>query len=280
MFVGMLLISPRPVLATQPGVGNTTQQLINDLNRLIQKGQRERLASPQFLNQLRNLTRRYDWPWRNVVLFDNFRDGDFTRNPVWTSEGGEFRVIREGLRSRFRGQPVRGKGGQDTKGVLLELLLDQVAKDGVQAIPADYARIHASVRTGNAFAVIMDVTSMSRQQTSGQLEWGLSEGKAIDSAGYRLVYYPGTRPAIELQRISRGHTSIVESYERGNLLEDGRKHQVIWQRRSDGSMIVYLDKRQIMRTVDRGVRGRFGQFSIINRGGDYIIHQVSVSSIR
>ncbi|MFQ5356396.1 MAG: hypothetical protein ACE5DY_07930, partial [Mariprofundaceae bacterium] len=259
-----------PALAAQPGQNNTTQNLINELNRLIQQGERDRLASPGFLDQLRGVSRQYNWPWKKTVLFDDFRDGNFTQNPRWINQGGDFWIVREGLRTQFKGvQSTPAQGNQGTKDALLGLLLDQVIKDGAQGTTATQADIFTDARTGNAVAVTLELSSSTQKQTRGHLEWGLTgTGQAPGSAGYRLVYYTGTKPALELQRIARGRTSIIEAYERGNLLEDGQKHQIIWQRYADGRMVVQLDKRIIMQAVDRGINQGAGRFYITNRGGD------------
>jgi len=269
-----------PAFAVQAEQGNTAQQLINELNQLIQKGERDRLASPGFLSQLRGMARKYNWPWKKVILFDDFRDGNFTQNPRWTNQGGNFWVVRDGLRTQFKGASTPASGNQNTKDALLGLLLDQVIKDGAEGEITSQAEIFTDARTGNAVAVTVELSSATQNQTRGQLEWGLTgTGQSPGSAGYRLVYYTGAKPTLELQRTSRGRTSIIDAYERGSLLEDGHRHQIVWQRYADGRMIVQLDKRTVMQTVDRGINQGAGRFYITNRGGDYTIHQVSISSV-
>ena len=54
-----------------------------------------------FLGDLKALSARYDNPWTQRLLFDDFSDGDFQRNPVWSVTSGEFWVEQGyGLRSR------------------------------------------------------------------------------------------------------------------------------------------------------------------------------------
>jgi len=84
-----------------PGAGDTARQtLIERLNSLVDEAEKSRAADPAFLSDLRDLARGYERPWRNLVLADDFGDGDFTGNPRWTVTAGRYLVQRGwGLRS-------------------------------------------------------------------------------------------------------------------------------------------------------------------------------------
>ena len=48
-----------------------TLELIDRLKEVIQRAERNRVDGAT-VNQLKDLVRRYDWPWRTKLLYDNF----------------------------------------------------------------------------------------------------------------------------------------------------------------------------------------------------------------
>ena len=88
----------------EPGsaAGSRTQELVDQLKELIRGSERDQRSSPWLTKQLRELVRRYDWPWKVALLQDDFRDGDYTFDPSWIVNNGDFRVVRgSGLRTVF-----------------------------------------------------------------------------------------------------------------------------------------------------------------------------------
>jgi hypothetical protein len=53
-------------------------------------------------------------------------------------------------------------------------------------------------------------------------------------------------------------------------------HQIEWRRVPDGEMIVFLDGKEIIRTLDRADPDGFDGFTIANKGGDYTIRQIAI----
>ncbi len=72
----------------QPRFSSDTQQLVDEIKLLLEEAERAGAADPLFLQDLRAAADRFLWPWRNVVLFDDFSDGNFTDNPQWLNPGG------------------------------------------------------------------------------------------------------------------------------------------------------------------------------------------------
>jgi hypothetical protein len=73
---------------TTPRFSSDTQQLVDEIKQLIEEAERARAADPLFLQDLRAAADRFLWPWRNIVLTDDFADGDFTDAPQWLNPGG------------------------------------------------------------------------------------------------------------------------------------------------------------------------------------------------
>ncbi|RME32426.1 MAG: hypothetical protein D6786_10620, partial [Gammaproteobacteria bacterium] len=103
----LLLWTLCPV-AGQAGDDASLRSLIDELNRQIERAERNRLADPWFLRDLRELVRRYDYPWRTPVLHDDFSAGDRPA-PPWQVKAGEFLADwRFGMRSVIRPPASQG----------------------------------------------------------------------------------------------------------------------------------------------------------------------------
>ncbi len=270
-----------------------TQQLVNELKTLTDQAEQNRSASYRFIDQLRDLTARYDWPWGKRVLFDDFRDGDFRQNPAWYSSSNDFWVTRSvGLRTELdrqlnqprRSQPVpqahdRKKEAREAIiGMILGAPIDQNAPEQRPAGRFDRpvrADISTSLAIDNAFAIAIKLSAIGRNNRDGSFEFGPYQGQDMES-GYRLVYRGGSRPALKLVSYRRHMISVIDLYDQGKLLEDGNLHTLNWQRTRGGLMTVLLDGKQILSVRDRSYRDAFSGFVMTNRGGDYGIRSVSI----
>ena len=263
-------------------VGETrTLELVDQLKDVIQKAEKTR-TDPALMQQLRDLVRRYDWPWRVALLYDDFRDGDYTANPSWVVDKGDFRVSQFGLGTVFTqpASPTRGssepRGEKSTLEVLGGILGGMTRREEAAPEPAQpsAAEISTALRISNAFAVKLQMTS--RVSADGaRLEFGPYQGSERNQ-GYRLVYTPGNKPAFALLRVAAGRSSVVEVYDQLVNLEDGRPHGLEWRRGTDGEMVVLLDDKEIIRTSDRASGESFDGFTVINGGGDYAFSQIAI----
>ena len=234
---------------------------------------------PRFISELRELARRYDWPWRASLLYDDFRDGDYTFDPRWIVTGGDFWVSQgTGLRTRFDPPSPSRRSSESSAVDLLEGIFRGVtARRGPEAEPqaASAADIHSDVRITNAFAIKFELATRGHSQPGNRLEFGPYRGAQQDW-GYRLAYDPGKRPSFTLLRLTPGRSAIIEIYDQAMDVDDGRPQQVEWRRGTDGEMVVFLDGKEIIRTVDRAYNDSFEGFTISNKGGDYTISQVAI----
>ncbi len=259
-------------------VGGDARQLARELRALIEEAERARAADPRFLKDLRELARRYDAPFVADVLYDDFSDGDFTRNPAWKVIAGTFWVERGyGLRSTVDARSTVGDKALSSEEVakqLLGTLLQQALKqkgDGGQPA-ADRAAIHVPGRFANAFELRAELTSWREQ---GLLQMGPYAG-GDPGTGYRLAYWPGVAPGLQLIRTSAAGSAVIASYGQRLKLEDQRVHVVEWSRNDLGEMTVAVDGRPLIQVTDRSFTGPFDGFSLANLGGDFILGRVSI----
>ena len=286
----LLLISAlwTPALAQARPIAedSQTQQLVNELKRLTNQAEQDRSASYRLIDQLRDLAARYDRPWRKRVLFDDFRDGDFRRNPAWYSSSNDFWVTRSvGLRSELGRQPFQPRADQprtDRKREAREALLGMILGGVMEESEPDNSRnrpVRADISTAaaisNAFAITVKLSVMGRNNRDGSFEFGPYQGSNMES-GYRLSYQSGARPALKLLSYRRGLASIIDIFDHGKLLEDGNMHTIDWRRSPGGQMRVLLDGKQLLSVRDRRYRDRFSGFVMTNRGGDYAIRSVAI----
>jgi hypothetical protein len=292
-FVTLLLIAV-PVLAQQPysswsnpkASNKTLRELINELNSLVVKAEKARAADVVFLRDLQNLIRNYDTPLQSTVLIDDFADGNFNINPVWTVSEGRYWVEKDwGLRSAVTAQIQSTSQQQttktDSKDVALAILgkilkkatrSSGATKTSAPALP-QAATIHTQVNISNAFSMEFELSSWQEQ---GRLDIGPYKGTNIKS-GYRLSYTPGG--AMALIRITSKGSSIVQESTSNIPLEDKKTHTVTWTRGKNARMSVTIDAKPILNFTDREFSDPFQGITISNSGGDYIIKRIAISNL-
>lgn len=260
---------------------DTNQALIDDMNRLLDQAEKERSADSGFLREARNLLRSYETPWDVTLLDEAFRDSDYTNNPVWVVDLGQFRVVRGvGLRTQVATQTAKpsttNKGkSQDTVSQVLNILLGPNQTQQQAATQSEKAAIHTVLPIPNSFLIEVDVSSLTSGGNS-TFSFGPYQGERRDT-GYQLVYRGGSAPMIELHRFNAGRSAVVEIIENVPVLDDGI-HTLSWQRRNDGEMTVLMDDTELLTTNDRGVRGAFTGFALVNDTGQLGISRVRIDA--
>jgi hypothetical protein len=261
---------------------NDNQPLIDDMRRLLDQAERDRSANARFLKQARDMLSSYELPWHLSVLDENFSDGDYTRNPAWIVDAGQFQVARGvGLRSQVPVQAARAPASRqdtprDAVSQILEILRQgspqQPTQQQAPAAPTVSA-IHTVVPIPNSFQIEVDV-SVEPGGSDSSFSFGPYQGERRDT-GYQLVYRGGAQPIIELHRLTSGRNAIVEIYD--NLpIPDDHLHTLTWQRRNDGTMSVLLDGSELFATSDRGLRDPFTGFSLLNETGGFAFSRVRI----
>ena len=274
---------PQAAAAPPPAGSDTTQALVDGLRAAVAQAERERSADTRFLEQLRGLARAYDRPWRVTLLDDDFADGDFTAAPAWTVASGTFSVdTRYGLRNRFTPPPTLqfGSGNQDGGDAAAQLFgailgeLTQQQGSGGQARPSA-AEIHTRLAITDIFSAEVEFGAFAKAIEGGGIEFGATRGAGRDT-GYRLAYSQGRQPSLALLRVTPTGSSTVAQKALDAGLEDGHYHKLALRRGHGGAMEVLLDGAPVMKAVDRGARGAFDGFTLINRGGDFAFRGVTI----
>lgn len=264
--------------------GRRTQDLVESLDKLVTKAEKERTADRQLLQELRDLVRRFDWPWQEELLYDDFSDGEFLKNPTWAVISGRFRVDQERRltteytpAARPNAQASRPKE-EDLGTAIVGILLDELQKrkgrpeESRAPEPPTRAEIHTRLGISNAFVIKLNMISRGDER---RLELGPYQGAERES-GYRLVYRRDQRSAFELLRVSPGRSAVIELVELDTSLDDGKEHTLEWRRGVDGKMAVLVDGRELMQARDRSFKGPFNGFLLVNGGGAFSFSLVEI----
>lgn len=268
------------------GDGSRTLELVDHLKELIRGAERDQRSNSWLTQQLRDLVRRYDWPWRVRLFYDDFRDGNYTSNPRWVVSSGDFRVTRDSaLRSVFDPTPQARRVSQHRSDPAIEILQgifwggNGNDREESQTNLPSASEIYTRVPITSAFAAKLQFRFRNDPDSSNRLEFGPYQGDERDS-GYRLAYESGKAPAITLLRLAPGRSAVVDTYDRAVNVEDGNLHTVQWRRGNEGEMVVLLDEKEIIRTADRAYSDSFDGFTLINKGGVYELKEISIFGTR
>jgi hypothetical protein len=266
-------------------------ELLRNLRTLTDKADRDKAASPAFLADLRALTGEYEnrLHWPVGLLYDNFRDGEFTSNPAWTVVAGDWRIDNRGgspalySRVRSRGPSTQGSNSGNTSDLLagaLGALLNQQGGQTQQNTQGQQnqqgpATIVVPVAISDQFFIRLEMTS---RESGGQFNFGPYAGQRAERS-YQLAYAPGAANGLILSRVSdRG--SQVLGMSRGPInLEDNQAHFLEWKRGPGGKMTVALDGRPVIEATDAQFRKPFNGFLMINSGGTYGIRSVAINGM-
>lgn len=277
-----LALAGGPAAAEEPRYGTwagaqssaEVRQFIDQLNALIDEADKAQAADPQFIEDLRALVSGFQNPWQVRLLQDDFRDGNYTANPAWTVSAGTFKVDLRGSSSiGLRSQvPLPGTqpSGKDVATALLGALLQQ------PGATATYASIFTPVKITNAFAMRFELYS---KEKGGRLDLGPYQGSSGNVA-YRIAYFPGAQPSLQLLRIGSQGTTVVATYNAALNLEDGALHVIEWTRDRAGAMTVALDGKALITATDRGIRDPFDGFLLINSGGSFWLRSITIDGVK
>ena len=256
------------------------QKLITDLNALIKKAEDANAADPNFLADLKKLSAQYPVAAAAaalggpgvVFLYDNFADGNYTANPVWKVSAGTWKVDTKGSTIGLSSTIGQATSNKVTGNDVLKAILGVQQQQEPQST---YASIYTAVPMSNVFRMTMKFVSGN---VNGPLNIGPYQGASASSA-YRLVYQPGNETGFVLQRVVGNQVTQVGAYNDPVNLEDGKVHELKWQREPTGKMRVYLDGQQLIIATDTKIAGNLDGWLNINQGGSYWIREIKVEGM-
>ena len=264
------------------------QGLVDELNTLIDAADTARAADPKFIRDLRDLARRFDWPWRKRVLFDDFSDGNVNANPVWTVAGAPVTVDRiGGVRLRVSmetpqtaAQPRQSTDSGDVAVQILGQLLKQRSSEPDKPKPAATRHkesvLATSAAAANQFAIQADI--IFADAVDGYIEMGVIQG--ADGLGYRVGIRPRAHDAeVEILRVGSRGSGVVNSAQVAAATWGAQSatqpKAVLFTRDDVGNMNVSIDGTVVLSANDRAFRDGFGGFIVRNGGGDYVVKSIA-----
>ncbi len=261
---------------TQQTPSQQLKKLVTDLKVLTKKAEDANAADPNFLADLKKLAAQYEAAGLGgpgtVFLYDNFSDGNYTANPVWKVSAGAWKVDTKGATIGLSSTIGQSASSTVTGNELLKAILGVQEQ---QAPQSTYASIYTVAPIANTFKMTMKFTSGNQ---GGPLNVGPYQGATANS-GYRLIYQPGSDIGLVLQRIVGNKVTQLGAYNDPIVLEDGKAHELRWQREATGKMRVYLDGQQLIIATDTQIAGNLDGWLNVNQGGSYWIREIKVEGI-
>jgi hypothetical protein len=268
---------------------NQIEKMINELDLIIEEGINARAAHPDFLKDLQKTIDQYRTPTKIVYFSDNFADSDFSSNPTWTVNQGEYSIDRHG--SLYSSVAIRRPSPQEETGAessgdrsmrVLLGVLNELAKDdkdqqsGTDKSP-DQAVIFSNGLIPNSFILQFSFRSTS---SWGGTSIGVFQGDDLKT-GYHLVYQasPAENRPMHLVRYRYSKPYIVDEVrENSPDLDDGLDHNIQFMRDSNGDMVVTVDGKEVLRSSDLSYQDDFAGIAITNSGGSYAYDNIEFFS--
>ncbi|WP_419902716.1 peptidoglycan-binding protein [Kiloniella sp.] len=255
--------------------------LLKQLRELDKDGQYTTLSGAQYKQRIAAILADYDRPWLTRVLFDTFRDGDYTLNPRWIVESGDFSVGNRDYLYTSVPVPRRNNSTKEKSDAeeIVGIFSDIFAKASKQKEEQDqytgYAEIYNASSISNSFSARININGLLDE---GRFVFGVYQGSSRIN-GYKVAYTTGANSSIELLRTSFEGQSSIGSFALNHDLT-GDAHNVELRRNSNGVMEVVLDDETLITANDKKLQGKFGGFVMGNHGGNFRIMEIEVYSER
>lgn len=197
---------------------------------------------------------------------DDFADGDYTRNPTWRIASGSFQVRSGGLNS------VTAPPSQSVEDIGRQILGDILRQQLGVPLGGDTAAVaYLPVRIAGEFRITAVVSGSA--EAHSHIDLGPYRGDRLNQ-GYRLQYRASQSRPLQLVFADENGASVIASS--GFRVEGPAPQELVWKRDPDGRMTVTRDGEILIDTVDRNPGGDFDGFSLINRGGEWTLHEVII----
>jgi hypothetical protein len=225
----------------------TASDLIDELSDLTDRARVEQAANPWLEKELRALVRKHDKRWPEVLIRENFQDGEMTNNPTWSVSQGAFHV--------------------DNK-----MLVGTVAKGD------DFNRAVIKAHITNAFSV-STLFALTPDNRPGRLVIGVIQDNP-ERYGYRLRILGGEESTVELLRTSRHGKATVAKVTLAKRIDDGVPHLWRWQHAKNDTVVVKLDGEHLFEVTDSSFKDPYEKLVVRQGGGELRMNNIQVRGTR
>jgi hypothetical protein len=244
--------------------------ILGELKTLVGKAEQAQAADPQFITDLKGLIASYENPWGTRLLFDDFTDGNYTANPVWTVSAGKYTVDPKGPHRGLQSKIVPEGVATGQKIQIGNITLGTLGTGQTGA--GGHASIYTPVKISNAFRLELVFTS---KEKFGRWDFGPYQG-ASGNVAYRIAYFPGVNPGLQLLRVTSQGTTVLASHNQILKLEGDKEHTLVWTRDRNGLMHVALDGQQLIAVADTAIKQPFDGFLMVNSGGSFSVRSIAI----
>ncbi len=262
--------------------GEELRSLLDELEEQIERAERERVADPWFIEELRSLHQRYDEPWQELVYDADFLAGDLREVPSpWQVMAGRVDIDwNRGLRSTAQptpGEERRGPIAQELLGSILEEAFRRETIQEERRDAAGPARYYLPASISNAFDIQINMTQRPPQDATGRYALSVFQGRP-EGHSYSLDVTTSTQDEVAFALVRRSPDGEAETIETSgeHRLQATEEHELRWTRDRAGRMVVMVDGETALEAQDDGLQDRWNGFAVTNAGGDLAFAQIEI----
>ncbi len=291
VLVIIFLTVTAPIVASEPANNRELKAIISELENKISDENERLLAHSKFLDELRALVSKYKSRLKELFFYDDFKDGNYTKNPEWIVKSGNFFINEAGQLSNSVTARAVEPAAESEKNKSLEkeaigLVLEGIFgnKNKKEAEPErksespsqtiQPAIIYSKTTISPDFEIDIEFVSKSEM---GEMEIVLL-GSGNLTPRYRLNYKKnGSRDRpMEIIRENNGRKFIIEAATKYPHIDDGKLHKIKWVRYKNGAMNVLIDNDIVLETHEVYFKNEFTGIEIENRGGTYQFASIEI----
>ncbi len=271
-----------PIVASEPSNNTELKAMISELENKIADEEERIVAHSKFLDELRALVVKYRSRLKELFFSDDFKDGNYTKNPEWIVKSGNFFINDAGQLSNSviarvvepEAEPEKDKSmEQEAIGLVLEGIFGSKKKPEPERKPERPAQtiqpgiIYSKTSISPDFEIDIEFISKSEM---GEMEIVLLGSENL-TPRYRLNYKKNgsrNRP-IEIIRENMGRKFIIGAAAKYPQIDDGKLHKIKWVRYKNGAMNVLIDNDIVLETHEVYFKNKFTGIEFENKGGTY-----------
>ena len=186
--------------------------------------------------------------------------------PNGASHPGNIGLKKTGGATKRRQQTRQGTAAQLFGQNLNKALAGKQKSTTQQPTKQTRTTIHTAANILNSFSLTASIRSGATE--NGRFIIAMYQGNFSARScamGYRLAYKLGG--SLDLIKLTLRGSTVLGTTILRRRLEDNKFRATVWQRSSDGRMVVSVDGQGILSTNDGGFSNPFNGLALINRGG-------------